>query len=106
KTLASIASIAHESAPARAAGGLNWVHQVPFLKMSVWFAVAFLGTSCGLFLSRADRVSAPNAKDIELLQHLSLLENYEKYFPVPSLEFLRRVSELKTPTDVSGEPKP
>lgn len=106
KTLASVASIAHESAPVRSSRGFDWVHQIPWLKMSSWFAAAFLGTSFGLFLSRTDRVSTPNSKDVELLQHLSLLQNYEKYFPVPSLEFLRNVSEMKTTSaNVSGDPK-
>ncbi len=106
KTLASIASIAPDSTAVGTSSNLSLLKRVPVLSMCVWFAAAFIGTSAGLMFSRTDGVSKSNPKDVELLENLSLLESYEKYFPVPSLEFLQRVSELKAPKSAPEEPKP
>lgn len=103
KTLASIASLAPEANSVASQGLFARTKRFPLVRAALWFLAAFAGTSVGLLLSRVDGPMKSNTQDLQLLENLDLLEHYEKYYPVPSADFLRDIAESKSATAHSTE---
>jgi anti-sigma factor RsiW len=98
KTLASLTTISsHDDHPADKNAGrrLQWITRLPVAKTIVWTLAGFAGSAAGLQLAQKSQNQQANTEDVQLLRQLDLLENYPKIYPVPNVEFLRSISELK-----------
>ena len=97
KTLASIASLAPEPDATNPRSVVTRLRSLPLVRIAMWFSAAFVGTSAGLLLARVEGPAKSSSQDVQLLQHLDLLEHYEKYYPVPNADFLNDIAAKKKP---------
>lgn len=95
KTLSSIAALAPESNDS-APRVMARFSRLPLVRLALWFSAAFVGTTIGLLLSRVDAPSQSNSPDVQLLRNLEMLQQYEKYYPVPSADFLKEIAANKS----------
>lgn len=70
---------------------------LPLLRLALWTTAGFVGCSIGLLFSRIQRTPQSESADIQILQHLDLLQEYQKIRPVPGAEFLNQLAGLDQP---------
>ncbi len=108
KTLASLESVSLDDEDSVKTAGSMWrrvMAGIPLLQIILWTSAGFLGCSVGLLMSRAPRTQKADTDDIQILRNLDLLKDYPKIYPIPSAEFLQKISTLETPsTEKEGNP--
>lgn len=100
KTLASLNAVLPDDDSA-ADASQSWSSLfagIPIVKICLWMAVGFAGSSAGLLLSRTTSPQKSESEDKRLLRQLDLLQDYEKLYSIPSAEFLKQVAAKDEPT--------
>ena len=102
KTLASLQAQPmgddEQSARKSLAQKLRSSARLPLLRIALWTTAGFFGCSIGLLCSRIQRTPQTDSADIQILEQLELLQEYQKIRPVPGAEFLNQVLALDEPS--------